>query len=90
MSCDGSGSADIVTNAADTGVRYNTTDGFTFSDTTWKLSSSNDLADVNWQKSDEQTVTVPPEYNLYWKIKIPASGVSGLCTTTTRISATEN
>ncbi|MCK5698612.1 MAG: hypothetical protein KAH93_02105 [Candidatus Aenigmarchaeota archaeon] len=90
MSCDGVGSANITTNAATTGVRYNTTDSFTFDDTTWKLSSGNDLADVNWSKSNEVSSTVPPEYNLYWKIKIPASGVSGTCTTTTRIAATES
>ncbi len=90
MSCDGVGSTNINTNASTTGVRYNTTSGFTFDDTTWKLSSGNDLVDVNWSKSDEASSTDPPEYNLYWKIKIPASGVSGTCTTTTRISATQS
>ncbi len=88
MTCDGTGSANINTNATSTGVRYNTTDAFTFDETAWKLSSGNDWLDINWSKSYETTSTTPPQYNLYWRIKIPATGVSGNCTTKTRISAT--
>jgi len=88
MTCDGSGSDNLTTSAAATGVRYNTTNSFNFDDTSWKLTSENDLIDVNWSKSYDGSSSAPPEYNLYWLIKIPSSGISGTCTTTTRISAT--
>ena len=88
MACDGVGSANLTTDAVSTGVRYNTTTGFTFADTTWKLTDSNDLIDVNWTKSYTGTGTpTPSENNLYWLIKLPSTGLSGTCTTTTRISA---
>ncbi len=88
MTCDGIGSDNINTSAVTTGVRYNTTNGFNFDDASWKLTSENDLIDVNWSKSYDGASSAPPEYNLYWLIKIPSSGISGTCTTTTRISAT--
>ncbi len=88
MACNGVGSANITTDAASTGVRYNLTSGFNFDTAPWKLTESNDLRDVNFTKSYVGTGTAtPPQYNLYWLIKLPASGISGTCTTTTRISA---
>lgn len=88
MACNGVGSANITTDAGSTGVRYNTTSGFNFDTAPWKLTGSNNLRDVNFTKSYVGSGTAtPPQYNLYWLIKLPASGISGTCTTTTRISA---
>ncbi len=88
MDCTDVASDDINTSATSTGVRYNTTNAFNFTETTWKLSSGNDLLDLNWSKSYAGGSTTPPGYDLYWLIKLPADSISGTCTTTTRISAT--
>ncbi|MEA3342826.1 MAG: hypothetical protein U9Q92_01545 [archaeon] len=88
MSCDGVGSADINTSATSTGVRYNTTNAFIFDEADWELTSNNNLIEVNWSKSYDGGSTTPPGYDLYWLIKVPSSGVSGNCSTVTRITAT--
>ncbi len=90
MTCDGVGSANINTSATSTGVRYNTTDGFTFDEAEWKLTSDNNEIDINWSKSYDGASTTPPGYDLYWLIKVPDSGVSGNCSTVTRITAQES
>lgn len=78
----------LQTDAASTGVRYNTTNSFDYDSASWKLTSGNDLRDLNWAKSSEAASSTPPEYSLYWKLKLPSTGLSGSCSTTTRISAT--
>ncbi len=88
MTCSGPGSANINTSADTTGIRYNTTDSFVFDETSWRLTQDDDTRDVNWAKNNDASDATPPEYNLYWKIKLPGSGISGTCTTITRISAT--
>lgn len=90
MTCDGVGSANINTSDTSTGVRYNTTNGFVFDEAAWKLSSGNDFININWSKSDNGTGTTPPGYDMYWLIKVPDSGVSGNCSTVTRITAQES
>lgn len=90
MNCTDTGSDDIQTNAASTGVRYNTTTGFSFAATSWNLTSTNPLADVNWVESSDSGTPTAPSNPLYWLIKLPASGLTGSCSTTVRISAAQS
>ena len=90
MNCTDVESDDIQTDAASTGIRFNTTTGFTFANTVWNVTSTNALADVSWAEANENGAPTAPSTPLYWLIKLPSSGLTGSCSTTVRIAAAES
>jgi len=88
MYCTDVASDNITTDAASTGVRYNTTTGFIFADTVSNLTDTNPLYDFNLGEASDTGAPTAPTDDLYWLIKLPASGLTGSCSTTVRISAT--
>ncbi len=90
MNCTDADSDDIQTDAAGTGIRYNTTTSFTFSDTPWNLTASNPLVNVSWAEADESSTPTAPTNDLYWLLKLPSSGLKGDCSTVVRISAAQD
>ncbi|NOR84842.1 hypothetical protein GQ473_01885 [archaeon] len=90
MNCTDADSDDIQTDAAGTGIRYNTTASFAFDDTSWNLTATNSLADVSWAESSDSGAPTAPTNNLYWLLKLPSSGLKGDCSTVVRISAAQD
>ncbi len=90
MNCTDIASDDIQTDAASTGVRYNTTDAFTFDDTVSNLTDTSPSFDFNLAEADGSGSPTATSDDLYWLIKLPATGLTGSCSTTVRISATAN
>ncbi len=88
MNCTDVASDDIQTDAASTGVRYNTTTGFIFADTVSNLTDTSPLFDLNLAEADQNGDPTATSDDLYWLITLPASGLTGSCSTTVRISAT--
>jgi len=90
--CPSTGSANITTDDATSGIRFNMTSGFSWADNGNKLTGTSTTFttfDLNYY---DATGTVDGEStkNLYWLLKLPASGVSGVCSGQTEFIATSD
>lgn len=95
LTCNGAGSSDILTDETLSGVRYNKT----LADV-WTSMEMLTGANVNYEQwsqvyyNDTDGVSATGDgtqaNTLYWTLRVPASGVSGTCTGTTRITVKQD
>ncbi len=86
--CPATGSANITTDAASTGIRFNETSSFAFVNGTELTGTSTAFVGFDLDYYDASgTTDGESTSNLYWLIKIPDTGVRGTCSGKTEFVA---